>query len=122
MSAEELRELDSWIEENIFGRRRVEAGTHYHWPSQREIDDLKKACPELAAVSYIGAREFTTNDADAALVRRKCIDLIPRGIRIQRRPQGDWFVCKYEDLEPVWATGETEQIAVCLFAKKLHGG
>lgn len=125
MTTKELRELDAWIkkhsrrypnehiESNVFclrllGWKNIRSGSKFGPLLTGELNGIGYNCP------------FIHRDPAAAMeVLKKCGEQDNGGVRLKQRRDKTWIVCKDEDLDPVWATAETLELAICLFANKL---
>lgn len=108
----ELRELDAWIAEHVMGMKviskydpRPTVGTEDDY-FVREWIDVSHSLPH-----------YTTSDADALAVLRKCLEKSAFGLAIQDTTKGYSISFKID-----WsheAHAETLPLAICLFARKI---
>lgn len=143
MSEPELRELDAWIAEHVMGWQwwrfklpkkatAKNAGKGFDewcqlippnetWPSQPRWRGILCKC-EIADMpngTDLGFFNPTTSNAPAMQVLEKCAEHLAGGVYIRKGKRGDWSVCKYEDIEPRWATAPTLPLAIAQFARQI---
>ncbi len=94
LKSKELRELDDWIENRVFGRKLASAG--YSW------------LPE--------SKHYTTNAADSDALDDKILEANQYAINFSSMEKK--FVIWQPDGE-VWATHSDKKICRAMFAKKL---
>lgn len=97
MTAQELRELDEWIEALVMGTRKMRE-------SRNEL------CPH-----------YTTDPADAMDVLKKCAEKKPTdssSIRIDRLGTL-WAMSATYHADQIYCEARTLELAICLFAKQL---
>lgn len=135
MSDKKLRELDAWIAINLFGFIWAK-DTAEDW--QRSGGGFKKGTRCLRDKLWkdqgwiksngkepISPRwdhdveHYSTDPAAAMQVLEKCAEHLAGGVYIRKGKRGDWSVCKYEDIEPRWATAPTLPLAIAQFARQL---
>ena len=123
MNAQELRELDAWIAENVIGnpQRRI-----------RVTDGRKLVRYEFLKVGTNDiCPTYTTDPAAAMEVLRKCAEKMDAGIVGIGSPMGGPVASTIPKLKQGWVVGKigrptnfdceaaTLELAICLFAKKL---
>ena len=135
MTSNELCELDAWIETNIFDGQKYgvkkrglwyRPDAHGYTDRQSEawrlsLEEAKKheykrgGYDEQVVIMPIDTPRYTTDPADAMEVLKKCSTLTPYAI--SNNITG--FMVSDLDKKSRYGIGETLELAICLFAKKL---
>jgi len=136
MTTTELRELDAWIAEHVMGwawyrfRMKMKSGKGFHrWQQLCPPDETWFLQPKYDAVKQpqgIGKYQedetdyssikFTTDPAAAMEVLKKIIEKEDASV-IYAAPDGVSYILCSDDIPDTY--GETLELAICLFAKKL---
>ncbi len=119
MTEKQLRELDAWIAEYVFGWSDIKMEN-----APNEVSSLKPPFGR-SPVGYSQLPHFSTFRMDAMLVLERCVQEISwnRIVSIGTTSDGDYFI-NYSDSEPnseafCACEAETLPLAICLFAKQL---
>ena len=106
MTTQELRELDCFVAKEVMGWRY----DNFYWWHGTDILELSE-CPR-----------FTTDSKYAMDVLKKCAEKEEITIAIEKKESDRWIVgfIQWGD-EAIWnqKSGETLELAICLFAKQL---
>ena len=121
MNDMEMRELDAWIAEYVFGwnRQRFNNGHVRHnilVPEKFRADKYRKHGWNKGVELIDNFPHYTTDPAAAMDVLEKCAIKSGYGLTVIPQSNGMWFACSNYANE---AFGETLNIAICLLAKKL---
>ena len=107
MKENELRELDEWIAENVFG-----------WRPYKKRTDATWVHPPGHHASFGAWPRYTTDRAAAMEVLEKCVercDAFETGLSMYIHPDGFAICCDLtNDID-----AETLPLAICLFAQHL---
>ena len=124
------RELDALVAEKVMGWRRVSDGQFYFWPSKEMVEALRMSHPDLLAVDYFAAPEFSADIAAAWKVVEKMysdgwtvsvgsLAAKPRGWRCTvSHMHADDF---YRHPESYEANADTAPLAICRAVLKAVG-
>lgn len=116
MNTKELRELDAWIAEHVFGATRaLDKG----YGSGRSDDKLAHTIRFTKEVGWISCPNYTTDPAAAMMVLEKCCGKIGPGSDVEICLRfGVWNVSEWR-ANKIEEEAGTLPLAICLFAKKL---
>ncbi len=128
MTTSEMRELDAWISENIFGARISKSGrgsviATFGADTPEERDQIIDAKHPWDSNSW----NPTTDPAAALEVLKKCADKVwldnptitkCQHFKIEIWNNGLWVVMQSEKAD-MFVEDETLELSICLFAKKL---
>ena len=123
MTTEEMRELDAWIAEHVFGY--IKQNVNYpeaHW-NELSLPDLDGNYISEGWVQGWEFRDvnipFYSTQASAAMgVLKKCAENLIRGITINQN-EGKWIIQAQNNYIGNLEMSETLELAICLFAKQL---
>lgn len=108
MSTKEMRELDAWIHEHVFGKCLFD---------EHRINNAlcRKCCMDCSSETH-RVKSPTTDPAAAMEVLRICAKKDVT-IQIRKQDSGEWCVWDVQS----WSDGtaSTLELAICLYAKKL---
>jgi len=109
MTTQEMRELDAWIAENVFGWQEFREEEYPYRMLWREGEE---GSPVWDEPDY-----YTTDPAAAMEVLKKCADNLWLSVGFSK--QRKTFLCGGILSGENYAEAETLELAICQFAKKL---
>lgn len=126
----ELRELDLWISEHVFGFSKIEKESPRRWRVRYRIEPGFEGCgcggfksPEAAAAYlWYQVKHPTTIPAAAMAVLEKCLGKLPRSIEISfdaDSPGAGYFISRTDDDASQAIIADTLPLAIAKFARQL---